>query len=139
MTQAENRESRQRRAEDAVAHRLDNADHRTERAFDKVNAAFAKTNNYFNEALVELTDTVGEPRLTEHMHEQIEPGILAHPDLLGILKTIDPKLMPQLIPRFEAIAAADMAAERKAVRRPLYTARNIGRSLLRGFGGGIRL
>jgi hypothetical protein len=138
MTQAENRESGQRRVEDAVAYKLDNVGYKTERAFNKVNAAFAKTNNYFNEALIEVTDTVGEPRLTEHMHEQMEPGVLAHPDLLGILKSIDPELIPQIIPRFEAIAATDMAAERKAVRHPLYTAKNIGKSLLRGFGGGIR-
>lgn len=107
----------------------------TARVIDTVNkvesrlfAAVVTVNNRFNSALIETTETLGEPRLTEYMQSQIEPGVLPNSDYLAILEKIQPGAAEQVFSRAEAINDASIEAERRAALSP----RQLGKHLLKG-------
>lgn len=84
----------------------------------------------YREAFLETTEQIGDERLTQHMRDHTIPGRWIDPDYLAIIE----KVQPGSTESATALMEHKQKLRRREESKALYSPRNIGRALLKGFG-----
>ncbi|MBI3889404.1 hypothetical protein HY312_02420 [Candidatus Saccharibacteria bacterium] len=84
----------------------------------------------YREAFLETTEKIGDERLTQHVRDHTIPGRWIDPDYIAIIEKVQPGSTELAI----ALMEHRQKVRRREESKALYSPRNIGRALLKGFG-----
>ncbi len=105
------------------------ADRRLEKVADRLEKVITLVGEYKRQAIIEVTKTIGEPRLTQYMQDHVHDGeLLPSEDFVAILSTIDSSLPKQVLDKTGEIQKADHASQRQR----MASRKRMGKAFLHG-------